>query len=204
MLAREPLAFGERVACEGHVFVASSLVSGMRHMLLEHDRWAQVRERLIARDPHAAEWIDARHIGDWYPMERHVAMMGAFQDVVGDEGLRAFGKMRLREALLGGMLAPIFRSWTRSYVSAPSQFLRVTPHAWRAVTRNAGRMSVARNVEREMQLRVIDAPESVRRASAWHRFLEGYTTGLLEAGALEGTVIVTVGSDAIEILLTWN
>lgn len=183
--------------------IASSVVSGVRRLLIEDGRWIDVRERMIARDPRASEWIDGTIVGPWIALERHLAIMSALQDVVGDDGLRAIGKNRLRDSVSAGVLAPIFRSWARSYAAAPAQLIRVTPHVWSAATRNLGSLRVDSVGEREMTLRVVPTPEPVRRNDAWQRFLEGYGLGVLELGSLEGEVAIAPERESITISARW-
>jgi hypothetical protein len=168
--------------------------------LLRDGRWEAVRARLLALDPHAAEWIDAPLIGDWQPAERHFAIMRALLAEVGVEGIRQYGRRRLEESLRIGPVAPILRSWLRSYSGAPQAFLRVHPHMWQAITRNMGRMALLHHAPNEMVFRIAGAPESLRRAEAWHRYLEGYSEGLLAVGGYRGQATLQPATDAADAL----
>lgn len=180
--------------------VASSLVSAIRRLLIEQGRWDDVRVRLCAIDARAAEWIDAPLGGPWYPLERHLALMAALSDLFGEDGLRELGRQRMQETMHGGVLAPLFRSWVRSFRGAPRPFLRVVPHAWSAATRRVGRLAIVHAAEHEVRMRLLDAPEAVRRAWAWHRFLEGYCNALLEAGGLSGRTTIVPCADGLDVV----
>lgn len=185
--------------------VAASIVSGLRRLLIEEGRWPAVREAAIARSALAGEWIDASLRDAWVPMERHVAIMQACADVLGDEGVRALGVARVHDSLKGGVLSPILRSWLRSYAGAPGQLLRVTPHVWSAVVRHAGRLELVEMGGRAARFRVQGAPEVLRAARAWHRFLEGYVVGVLEAGAYRGDARLDPDDHeaALDLRVTW-
>ena len=185
--------------------IAASLVSAVRRQLIESGLWEAVREASIARDPIAAEWLDTPLTGDWVPFARHLHMMRALCDVVGESGAREVGRERLHLALRGGVLAPVLRGWMRSYAGAPAQLLRVAPHAWKAVFRHAGHMELVPSGEREVRFRVEDVPASILECEPWHRFLEGYGCGMLEAGSYAGAASVrrADASDALEIRFSW-
>lgn len=186
--------------------IASSLDSGLRRQLIESGTWDAVRAAATADDPIAVEWIDTPIVGEWVPIERHLRIMRALAEVVGDEGTREVGGERLRGTLHGGVLAPILRGWLRSYAGAPVQLLRVAPHAWSAVMRNAGRMHLVSSGEREVRFRVSDAPEAVVRCAAWHRFLEGYVRAFLEQGSYVGRteLVPAPDHDAIDMHVSWR
>ena len=57
--------------------IASTVVSGVRRLLIEDGRWIDVRARMIARDPEAASWIDGAIVGPWIALDRHLAIMSA-------------------------------------------------------------------------------------------------------------------------------
>jgi hypothetical protein len=180
------------VALVSAPLIASSVVSGVRRTLIVNGLWDDVRRQAIARDARVLEWIDTPLSSPWSPVEKHLAVMEAIAASLGDEGARAFGRTRLREGLEGGVLAPVLRSWMRSYGSAPAHLMRVAPHMWRAVTRGLGRLVVLEAGERSVTVRVLEMPEQARRCAAWHRFLEGYGVALLEACAYTGSVQISV------------
>lgn len=182
----------------GEPLVASALLTGIRGLLLQDGRWEAVRARLLATEAHASEWVDAPLVGDWHPAEWHFAIMRALLGEVGVDGIRAYARRRLESALSVGALAPILRSWLRSYSTAAETFLRVNPHVWSASTRNMGRMIVLRSGAQEMVLRVVGAPPSLRRAEAWHRFLEGFSEEMLAAGGYQGKVTIGPAADAAD------
>lgn len=170
--------------------IVSSVASGLRRQLIEGGTWDRVRKAAIARDPLALEWIDTPLAERWIPIERHLQIMTALADVVGEDGTREVGCERLRQALSAGVLAPLLRGWLRSYSSAPVHLLRVAPHAWSAVLHGAGRIELASSDANELRFHIVGVPESVSLCRAWHRFIEGWGQGILEAGGHEGSVEV--------------
>jgi hypothetical protein len=205
MIVGGDAAPARRAAAGGEPLIASSLISGLRRQLIESGAWAQVRDAALAHDPRAREWIDTPLVGDWIPVHRHVEIMNALAAVAGDEGTREAGRERLRGTLRGGVLAPVLRGWMRSYSGAPAQLLRVAPHAWNAVVRGAGTMEHVSTGPREVRFRIVRAPEIVRDCAAWHRFLEGYGVGILEAGSYEGSVEIRPGAPGvIDAVFSWR
>ena len=210
MLARQPLASlrgGTRVAADDEPRIASSVVSGVRRTLIDLGQWTRVRAHVLSERPEATEWIDTALDRDaWCPIEWHLSMMCAVGHELGDEGAREFGGARLRDNMRGGIIAPILRSWMRSYGNAPGHLMRVTPHIWQAVTRALGKVVVAAAHDREVRFRVIGMPDVARRCTAWHRFLEGYGIAWLEAGSYLGAqvaIAVSPTAGQLDADVTW-
>ncbi len=184
---------------------ASSLYASFRHLMSERGIWTDVRSAVLRRDPTAIEWIDVAAANDWIPIERHILVMEGLADVLGDEGLRDLGERRFEMAIEAGVLAPIFRAWMRSFAPI-EEVLRVVPHAWSAVTRNLGRVTILERGERRMVLRTQEVPRALYEAHGWGRFLEGYGRGLVRTGGREGECVLTQASDALAIdaTFTWR
>ncbi|WP_053238349.1 hypothetical protein [Sandaracinus amylolyticus] len=183
MLARQPFV---AVTVAEEPRIASAVVSGVRRTLIDLGQWPRVRARAIARMPKVRSWIDSALDGSWCPVAYHIVILESVAAEYGDDGIAAFGRARLLDNMSGGVLSPILRSWMRSYGGAPGHLLRVSPHVWRAVTRDLGRMVVVEMGERATRFRIEEMPEEARRCVAWHRFLEGYGVALLEAGSYPG------------------
>lgn len=162
---------------------------------------------MLVLRPDAASWVDTAlepHV--WCPAEWHLVIMNALRLEYGEQGARDFGAARLRDSLRAGATAPILRCWMRSYGSAPGDLLRVTPYIWNAVTRAVGRVTVTSSREREVEVQVTGLPETARRCTGWHRYLEGYGAAWLAAGSYEGAR-VEVGSGPapgrVDARVTW-
>jgi hypothetical protein len=184
--------------------IGASLSTGIRLILIEQGRWPAVRARLLERDPSASEWIDVAPTDRWLPVERHIAVLAALRDLVGDDVVREIGRARMRESMRGGILAPVLRGWVRSYARAPMQLMHVIPHAYRGVTRNLGTMTARETGPRQIEMRVPDAPEVMLEATAWHRLLEGYSAGLLEVGEIEGEYTITSTDEGLLGICRWR
>lgn len=204
MQSSQPLT---TVASDREPRIASSVVSGVRRTLIDLGEWKRVRGAVLALRPDADGWVDsALDHQTWCPADWHFVVMSAIRLELGESGAREFGAARLRDNLQGGRIAPILRSWMRSYGSAPGHLLRVAPYVWNAVTRALGRIDVSAAHEREIQFRAIEMPECARRCTGWHRFLEGYVVAWLAEGSHPSGRIEIVTGPApgqLEARVTW-
>lgn len=195
------------VAADREPRIASSVVSGIRRTLIELGQWKRVRASVLTLRPEAGGWVDAALDHErWCPVAWHLAVMSAIRLELGEGGARELGAARLRDNLRAGSIAPILRSWMRSYGSAPGHLMRVTPYVWNAVTRALGRVEVRASRERELQFRVSGMPECARSCVGWHRFLEGYGVAWLAEGSYQdGQVEVVRGPlpGQLDARVTW-
>lgn len=191
MLGAQP--FASVVAGDGPR-IAATVVSGIRRTLVDQGTWPRIRARVLADRPAAQSWIDAALEHAWCPLDWHLAILSAVASELGERGVIEFGAARLRDNMRGGVLAPVLRSWMRSYGSAPGHLMRVAPHMWHAMTRGVGRVEVTETAARAVSFQIVGMPEAALRCTAWHRFLEGYGVALLEAGSHRGHVSFTLGA----------
>jgi len=162
-------------------------------------------------DPDAATWIDSELSVDptktqWAPVLHHAQMMDALLTVAGAERTYAFGRSRAHRAAQAGGFAPVVRSWSRSFGSSPTEFLRLTLHAWSAQTQNMGTFEVAESRTGYARFLMKNASAFIGRSRGWQLFLAGYGTGLLDLIQREGRcdIHLVPNSDDVEVVYTYR
>lgn len=198
--------------------IASSLVNGVRHSLIEDGRWESIEGRILALFPELASWLASAERDEWVSLEGHLWFFHAMHELLGDDALAALGATRLAQDVEVGRLAPLLRAWLREFRSDARQLLHVTPHAWHAVTRNAGRMVIASTEWAEapedggperngrtgrMRFRVEGAPPLLLELHGWHVFLEGFGAELLRRSGRQGSFWVGPAGDALSLEAVW-
>ena len=96
------------------------------------------------------------------------------------------------------------RSWSRSFGSTPSEFLKLTLHAWSSQTRNLGEFVLAESRPGHACFVMRDASALFRRSLGWQCFLAGYGTGLLDLVVANGRCEIRVADAGdIEVVYTY-
>jgi hypothetical protein len=165
--------------------IAASAVAGVRHLLIQEKAWAGVRAELVRVHEGAASWIDSDLSIDptktaWVPAEHHAQMIDALRAVVGPERTFELGRERAHHTARAGAFAPVVRSWSRSFGETPSEFLKLTQHAWAAQTRNLGEFVLVEAKPGHARFVLRDADPVIAQSPGWKLFLSGYGTGLLD------------------------
>jgi len=187
----------------GHVrepSIASGLVRSLRGSLIEHGAWPAVYERFQASYPDVDAWLESASQQDWVSMEGHMAMVEALGAVIGVEKLAELGSARLRASLQGGFLAPIIRSWARSF-SEPGDLVRVLPHAWQAIARGCGRAEEAGSGDGWIRYVIHEVPDSLIGRLAWHVLVEGFYRELVQMSGRDAEVSITARSEDHSLVL---
>jgi len=189
--------------------IAASAVAGVRHLLIEENAWAPVRAELIRQHAEAASWIGSDLSIDptktaWVPAAHHALMMDALIAVAGEERTYELGRERAHRTAQAGAFAPVVRSWSRSFGADPTEFLKLTLHAWSSQTRNLGEF-VASESRPGFARFVMKGPAPLLGQSrGWQRFLAGYGTGLLDLVHRAGRCDIRVSGDDIEVVYTYD
>lgn len=190
--------------------IAASAVAGVRHLLFEEGLWASVRDELRRAHPEVAEGFDAAFAIDptktqWVPVSYHTLMMEALLAVVGPERTYALGRLRAQRTSQAGAFAPVVRSWARSFGSNPTEFLRLTLHAWSSQTQHLGEFVVRETRPGYSCFVLRNASSHLRDGMGWQTFLAGYGTGLLDLIRQEGRCEfrITDGHD-VEVAYTYR
>lgn len=191
--------------------VSGSVVAGTRVLLLEQGLWPKVRDAFLAAHGAQCGWIDESLGERWLDAGCYVQLIEAVRVVVGDVSLREVGKQRFARATEGGTLAPIVRSWARTFRHDPAELVRATPHLWGGGTRNLGRLRLVEHDASHARF-VFDTRAPVfLEARAWHTYLEGWAEGLIELArpvdAVPPRVDVKIGlgpDGLVELRYAWS
>jgi len=164
--------------------VPTAAVVNFVTLLREEGAWTTVRQAAMARDPFASHWIDRISEASMCPLDRACALMTATEGVVGPVRLRQLGSIRFARAMETGLLAPMLRSWARTFVGDAGTLVQLTPHLWRGSTQGLGTVEVAELSQPSggggaaTLVFTSDHPTFVG-CRAWHVYLEGWAAGLL-------------------------
>jgi len=188
--------------------IAASAVAGVRHLLIEENAWASVRAQLVKTHADAASWIDSDLSVDptktaWVPVTHHAQMMDALLAVVGPDQTFALGRARAHRTAQAGAFAPVVRSWSRSFGQNPTEFLKLTLHAWSSQTQNLGEFVVADSRPGFARFVMKHASQLLRESAGWQRFLAGYGTGLLDLIERQGRCAIGVVGADVEVTYTY-
>ena len=159
----------------------------MRGQLVRDGWWPTVREALERRLPAAADEIEAIRRWSTVDVDTHAAMLEAMGEVLGEAGVRAFGRERLSGEVSAGLFATIARSWLRSFRARPQELLRIAPYLWRTATRRCGTLGVEAVGEGYARGRFRQLPERLADCAPWRWMMEGMGEGLLDVAELLGT-----------------
>lgn len=186
--------------------IAASVVNGVRRDLIEDGTWERIEPELLAKVASLAPWLEIADREDWVALDVYLELMEALRVLLGDAALAAYGKKRLRADVELGPLAPMLRGWIREYGRDPVALLRVAPHAWQAVMRNAGRMVLASSGPGRTHFSVHEAAPLLLRLRGWPVFLEGFGGALLSLSGRQGSLSVVPGEDgaSLELVAVWS
>ncbi len=162
----------------------------MRRSLIEDGTWERVEADVLARAPTLAEWLQLANRADWVSLDGYLRFMEALLDVLGEDALIELGAARFHADVDVGPLGPLLRGWIREFARDTSELLRVAPHAWQAITRNAGRMVLVSSGADHIRYRLEDTPSSLLRPSGWHLLLSGFGRELLRRSGRQGSFSV--------------
>lgn len=191
--------------------IAASAVAGLRHLLIEENVWAAVRAELVRTHADAAEWIESELSVDptktqWVSVAHHAQMMDALMAVVGRERTFELGRLRAHRTAQAGAFAPVVRSWSRSFGANPTEFLRLTLHAWSSQTQHLGEFAMRESRPGYACFVLQNASVLLVDGIGWQIFLGGYGTGLLELIQLRGRCELRIppGSHDVEVVYTYD
>lgn len=170
--------------------IAASLVNGVRRSLIEDGTWERVEPDVLSRAPMLAEWLESANRAEWVSLEGYLRFMTALLDVLGPDALIELGAARFRADVDVGPLGPMLRGWIREFARDTSELLRVAPHAWQAITRDAGRMVLVSSGDDHIRYRLEGTPASLLLSAGWHLFLSGFGTELLRRSGRQGSFSV--------------
>ncbi len=123
--------------------IPAPTVVGFVTLLREQGVWPAVRAAVLARDPFASHWIDRIGDSSMCPLDRACLLMTGAESVVGAVRLRELGSIRFARAMETGLLAPMLRSWARTFVGDAGTLVQLTPHLWRGSTQGLGTVEIA-------------------------------------------------------------
>lgn len=181
--------------------IAASIVNGTRRSLIEDGTWERIEPDVLARAPILSRWLRDAERAEWVSLEGYLLFMQALLDVLGRDALIELGSTRLRADIDVGALAPLLRGWIREFARDASELLRVAPHAWQAITKNAGRMVLADSGRGHIRFRVEGAPASLLALSGWHFLLSGFGAELLRRSGRHGSFSVGPAGDGSSLVL---
>lgn len=181
--------------------IAAALVNGLRRDLIEDGTWERIEADVLARAAMLDEWLRAADDEEWVSLEGHLRFTEALREVIGDDALAERGAARLRQDVDVGPLAPLLRSWIRGFASDASELMRVAPHVYQAITRNAGRMVLVDSQPGRIRFAIQGAPPLLRELRGWHTLIEGFGRELLQLSGRRGSVSVGPDSDGSSLAL---
>jgi hypothetical protein len=184
--------------------IAAALVRGTRRSLIENGTWERLEPALIARVEGVDAWLREAERAEWITLEPYLALMDMLRERLGDKTLASYGAARLRADVETGPLGPMLRSWMREFRRDPDALLRVAPHAWQAVTRNAGRMVIRDATPGRLSFEIEGPPPSLLQLCGWHRFLEGFGTELVRIAAGQGSFSISPDGASLSLVATWS
>jgi hypothetical protein len=175
----------------------------MRLRLVELGRFESVRDRLVASYGRTREGVSTQ---DWVGLDDYVVMLESAHEVLGDEGMRQFGAMRIGHESELDNIGAILRSWKRMYGDSPATMLQVSAHLWRAALAEAGHLEVIEVGTSSVTVRFVDPPKQLRASRAWRLLLEGIFEGLVHAASAEGRARFDAGGspDHLDAHVTWG
>lgn len=191
--------------------ITSPSIVGFVALLRERGHWPAVREEVVRRDPFASRWIDRIADGTWCPLERGIGVIEAAEALLGPDSVRELGFSRFSRSMDTGVLAPMLRSWARSVGPDTTTLMRLTPHLWRAASQGLGEMRVLDVHDGHAHFTFTSEHPLFVTRTAWHRFLEGFTLGLLalrhgdgvEAASRDEAVMTSDGAH-VELVVRWT
>lgn len=186
--------------------VASTLVNGMRRELIERGRWPDYERQIVEWEPGLARLFLRAESEEWVDFDGYVGFMNGLERILGSEGMKELGGIRFTTDLDVGGLAPILRSWLRELGTDHKALLRIAPHVWQAVTRDAGRMHLAGSEEASIVYTIEGGPPSLLTATGWHRSFEGFGEALLARAGLQGSIRVRPepASSSLSLTGVWS
>lgn len=183
--------------------IASSVVNGIRALLIDEGRWPEVERAALEADPEMEGWLEDAGARPFVSFAGHRVLLDVLGRDRGPAGLRALGRARFRAAIELGAVAPILRCWVRQYAHSPGALMRVTPFVWDAVMRGAGRLVLGSSDADHIVYEVADAPETICSAPLWHALLEGYGTELLQRTGRDGVVRIEGAAGRLTLRADW-
>jgi hypothetical protein len=184
--------------------IAAPLVNGVRSQLIQDGRWPEIEAHVLGKDPELAPWLEQCERAEWTSLVSHLRFMEILLEHIGEEALESLGGGRFRDDMAIGPLAPVLRGWVREYRHDPAALMRVAPHAWQAVTRNAGRMVLVEILASAIRFRVEGPPNVVLTSRAWHILLRGYGAELLRQSGRQGSFSVEPSGGSLALEARWS
>lgn len=127
---------------------------------------------------------------DWLPIELHLELARAGLRLLGEQGLRDWGRAALTRAMKSTFLGPIFEGAVRLFGLSPAALVRTAPSVYQAAFRDCGGLVAVELEERLWRVVLQDLPREVRDRA----FLVSM------AGALEATVEVGQAKGEVRLL----
>ncbi len=181
--------------------IAASLVNGLRRNLIEDGVWERIEANVLAREPMLDGWLRDADEEEWVSLEGHLRFTEALRQILGEEALAARGAARLREDVDVGPLAPLLRSWIRGFANDASELMRVAPHVYQAITRNAGRMVLVDSQKGHIRFAIQGGPPLLGELRGWPALIEGFGRELLQLSGRRGSVSVGPDDDGSSLRL---
>ncbi|MFW5920600.1 MAG: hypothetical protein ACOCUS_02080 [Polyangiales bacterium] len=183
--------------------VVGAVTISMRDQLARGGRWPTVRAALERRAPAAGDEVEAVRRWSVVDVGTHVALLESMGEVLGESGVRDFGRERLTGEVSEGLFSTIARSWLRSFRARPEELLRMAPHLWRTAMRNCGTIRVVDVQDGYVRGRFEGLPSQLFDCRPWRWLMEGMGEGILELVELLGTCRTQEEGDALDLVVKW-
>ncbi len=142
---------------------------------------------------------------DWLPAELNVELARAGHLVVGDDGLRSWGRASVRRSMESSLLGPILHGAIRVFGLSPGAILRTAPAAYRAAFRGCGTMVVDGTGDGCRRVLLQDLPPALRDR-CFVLAMAGALEGVFDVCGVEGgsrLVSPSIGA-CVELEVTWR
>jgi hypothetical protein len=141
---------------------------------------------------------------DWLPVEVDLELVYAVHGVVGDEGLRRWGRAAVRRSLDTNLFRPLLETVVRLFGLSPRALFRAVPQAWRATFRGCGEVGVVTEPW-GVRLRLTGLPEALKDR-IFLLSVSGSCEAVFDAARVTGEVRLVPSPDAADATFEarWN
>jgi hypothetical protein len=142
---------------------------------------------------------------DWLPVELHLELAQAGLRLLGEQGLRDWGRASLARAMRTTFLGPIFEGAVRLFGLSPAALVRTAPSVYQAVFRDCGGLVAVELEERLWRVVLQDLPKEVR-GRAFLVAMAGALEATIEVGKRKGEVrlLTPEPGQSAEYEVTWG
>ncbi|HTN53509.1 MAG TPA: hypothetical protein VML50_13965 [Anaeromyxobacter sp.] len=141
---------------------------------------------------------------DWLPAELNVELAHVGERVLGEDGLRTWGRASVLRSMGTSLLQPILEGAVRLFGLSPPAIFRTVPSAYRAAYRNCGEMVVTGG-EPDARIVTLQGLPAPLQDHAFLVAIEGALEGVFDTCRVEGAVrLVSPIGERVEFRASWR